>query len=122
MIKLKDLLLNENFRNGDGWFVHEGTGHITTVFENGKRLSLELTFRNKVRDEKQLWREQAARKWVTTAREIHNNPELNEIGNTIQKSWEECFKEALGDDRLKPYIKEMDRTPVFDPVNFTPKV
>ena len=120
MIKLKDLL-SESFRNGDGWFVHEGTQHISAVFENGKQIAFELTFRNKVGEQKHKWREQAASKWSSVAREIHNRPELNEIGNKLQKSWEECFQEALGDDRLKPYIREMDRTPVFDPVNFTPR-
>lgn len=114
--------INESFRDGKGWTVHEGTSHISTIFENGKQLAFELTFRNKIGEEKNKWRQQAASKWSSIAREIYNNPELNEIGNTIQKSWEECFKEALTDERLKPYIKEVDRTPVFDPVNFTPRI
>lgn len=118
MIKLKDLL-NESFKEGKGWVVHEGTGHITTIFENGNKLTFELTFRNKIGEDKHKWRTKAASKWTSIAREIYNNPEINEIGNTIQKTWEQCFQEALGDERLKPFIREMDRTPVFDPVNFS---
>lgn len=114
--------INESFRDGKGWTVHEGTSHISTIFENGKQLAFELTFRNKIGEEKNKWRSQAASKWSAKAREIYNNPELNEIGNPVQKSWEQCFKEALSDESLKPYIKETDRTGVFDPVNFTKSV
>lgn len=114
--------VNETFKTGNGWSVYEGTNYITTIFENGKEISFELTFRNKIREDKDKWRTQAASKWSGIAKEIYNNPELNEIGNPKQKSWEECFSEALIDERMKPFIKETDRTPVFDPVNFTPRV
>lgn len=121
MIKLKDLLnLNECIKQGDGWFVHEGSQSVSAIFENGKQLSFELTFKNKTRDDKDKWRHSAASKWTSLAREIYNNPELNEIGNPQQKTWEECFIEALNDVAMKPFIKQME--PVFDPVNFTPRV
>jgi hypothetical protein len=84
-------------------------------------MAFELTFRNKVGEEKDKWRKQAASKWAAVARELYE-PELNEIGNPIIKSWEECFIEALSDERLKPYIKLTDRTAVFDCVNFTPRI
>jgi hypothetical protein len=112
MIKLKNLL-QESFKEGNGWFVHEGTGHITTTFENGKQLKFELTFRNKIGEDKNKWRTQAMSKWSSIAREIYNNPEINEIGNPLQKSWEQCFEEALKDERMKPFIREMDRSSVF---------
>ena len=121
MIKLKDLI-KETFKSGDGWQVYEGTNYITTIFENGKQLSFELTFRNKMGEEKDKWRTQAASKWASIAREKFRNPELNEIGNPKLKSWEECFMEALQDEVMKSYIKEMDKTPIFDPVNFTPRI
>lgn len=131
-IKLEDFLnkpnlktqqvFSESFKQGKGWQVYEGTSHISTIFENGRQIAFELTFRNKKGDEKDKWRKQAAGKWATIAREIFNNPELNEIGNPKLKSWEECFQEALMDERMKPFIRESDRTPVFDPVNFTPRV
>lgn len=111
--------VNESFNQGDGWFVHEGSQSISTIFENGRQISFELTFKNKRGEEKNKWRSQAASKWKTVAREIHNNPDLNEIGNPQQKSWEHCFQEALNDERVKPFIKEM--ASIYDPVNFTPR-
>lgn len=122
MIKLKDLLTEDAFRTGKGWIIHEGTQTISTIFENGKQISFELTFRDKLGEEKNKWRTQAASRWSALARKIHNSPEINEIGNPVNKSWEECFTEALNDERMKPYIKETDRTPCFDPVNFTPRI
>lgn len=121
MIKLKNLI-NESFRKGDGWTVYEGTNKISVIFEDGKQMSFDLTFRNKLREDKDKWRTSAASKWTSLAREIYNNPDLNEIGNPKLKSWEQCFQEALNDEKMKPFIKEVDRTPVFDPVNFTPRL
>lgn len=112
--------VNESFRQGDGWFVHEGSQSISAIFEDGKQLSFELTFRNKKGGDKDKWRTQAASKWTSKAREIRNNPELNEIGNPKVKSWEECFQEALKDEIMKPFVKET--TSVYDPVNFTPRI
>jgi hypothetical protein len=112
--------VNESFRQGNGWFVHEGSQSVSAIFENGKQLSFELTFRNKKGGDKDKWRTQAASKWTSLAREIYNNPELNEIGNPKQKTWEQCFIEALNDETMKPFVKEM--TAIYDPVNFTPMV
>jgi len=112
MIKLKNLL-NETFHKGDGWFVHEGSQTISTTFENGKQLSFELTFRNKKGEAKNKWRQQAASKWKAIANEIYRNPDLNEIGNPILKSWCDCFLSALEREEMKPFIKPTDRSPVF---------
>ncbi len=113
MIKLSNLL-NESFRIGNGWFVHEGSQSISTIFDDGRQMSFELTFRDKKRDDKNKWRSQAAGKWLSIAREIYNNPELTEIGNPIQKTWFECFTEALKDERMKPFVKPSDRSSVFN--------
>lgn len=112
MIKLKQLL-PEYFREGKGWVVHEGTSHISTIFENGNQIAFELTFRNKKGEDKNKWRQQAASKWVAVATKIHKNPELNEIGNPILKNWDECFITALKSEEMIPYIKPTDRSPVF---------
>jgi hypothetical protein len=112
--------LNETFKQGKGWFVHEGSQSISVIFESGQQLSFELTFKNKTGEDKNKWRHQAASNWASLAGKLYNNPELNEIGNPIQKSWEECFMEALSDTSMKPFIKHME--PVFDPVNFTPRI
>ena len=114
--------INESFREGNGWMVHEGTNIISAIFEDGKKLSFELTFRNKTGDDKNSWRTKSASKWVTLAREIYNSPEINEIGNTKQKTWYECFNEVLQNEELKQFIKDPNKTPVFDPVNFTPRI
>jgi hypothetical protein len=112
--------VNECFKQGTGWFVHEGSQSISTIFESGKQLSFELSFGNKRGADKDKVRHQAASKWTSLAREIYNNPELNEVGNPKQKTWEECFIEALNDDVMKPFIREM--APIYDPVNFTPRI
>lgn len=112
MIRLK-YLIPESFRKGKGWMVHEGTSTISTIFENGQKISFELIFRNKKGEEKNKWRSQASGKWIAIAKEIYNNPELNEVGDPKQKSWEECFHEALSDEKMKLYIKPENYNPVF---------
>ena len=65
-----------------------------------------------------------ARSWMTAAKEIHNNIELNEVGNPIPVSWKHAFKEALNDPRVKSYLGEVGEkeiSPIADPVNFTPR-
>ncbi len=56
-----------------------------------------------------------ARSWMTKAKEIYNNPDINEAGNPIHKSWYDCFKETLNDEKIKSYISD----PCIDGVNFT---
>lgn len=113
MIKLKKIIKESFFKQGRTWFMHEGLKDISVIFENGKKLTFELTFRDKMGENKNKWKNQAVNMWSKIAREIYKNPELNEYGNTKDKSWEECFSEALKDVRMKPYIKPLDRTPVF---------
>ena len=57
-----------------------------------------------------------ARKWMFEAKRIHNNPEINEIGNPIVKTWQETFRNAL--ESIKPFISECGETEI-DPINFT---
>ena len=66
-----------------------------------------------------------ARSWMSEAKRIHDNPELNEVGNTIPISWKQSFKEALNSPKVKNYIAETgakDIAPVCDPENFTPRI
>lgn len=105
MIKLKHLL--ESFKSGDGWFIHEGTNSVSVVFEDGKKLSFDVNFGGKTMNDRDKLRSKAASTWSSLARESYNNPELNEIGNPIQKSWLECFQEALSHEKMKPFhVKE----------------
>lgn len=59
--------------------------------------------------------------WMSAAKKIHNNPELNEAGNPLQKSWKESFMEALDDPKVKSYLKNHGEVSM-DPVNFTPRI
>ena len=66
-----------------------------------------------------------ARSWMGAAKEIHNNPDLNEVGNPIQKTWKQSFKEALNDPKVKSYVAEVGEkriAPMIDPVNFTLRI
>jgi len=57
-----------------------------------------------------------AGKWMSESKRIHNNPELNEVGNPTVKTWQETFKNAL--ESIKPFISEYGETEI-DPINFT---
>jgi len=66
-----------------------------------------------------------ARSWMTKAKEIHNNTDLNEVGNPIPVSWKQAFKEALNDPKVKGLVaetSEKELSPIADPVNFTPRI
>ncbi len=66
-----------------------------------------------------------ARSWMSKAKEIHNNTELNEVGNPISVSWKHAFKEALSDPKVQGLVaevKEKELSPISDPVNFTPRI
>jgi hypothetical protein len=60
--------------------------------------------------------------WISEAKKIYNNPELNEVGNPIQKSWSQCFKEALQSSKVAPFIEGFEEgrwpAPIVNPVNF----
>ena len=71
--------------------------------------------------------------WITAARRLYNNPEINEVGNSIQMSWNEAFSKALQDPKIKPFIAETGESPIkqtqkndtsaiSDPINFTPRL
>lgn len=64
-----------------------------------------------------------ARTWMTSAKDIHNNAGLNEVGNPINISWKQAFKEALNDPKVKSHIAEVGDEPIkplVDHMNFTP--
>ncbi len=60
--------------------------------------------------------------WVSEAKKIYNNPELNEVGNPIQKSWHQCFKEALQSPKVSPFVEGIEEgkwpAPIVNPANF----
>jgi hypothetical protein len=74
-----------------------------------------------------------AKSWISAAKKIHNNPEINEVGNKILVTWSESFKRALETPKIKPFIynwSECQIKPthskltsvISDPVNFTPRI
>jgi hypothetical protein len=120
--------LQSDFREGiteDYHFHHkdyrmyEGNNSIVTIFEDNSRLKFEVHFRNQRGPDKERWRQRAMSKWKSIANELHRDVTLSDALNPIQKSWKECFKEALKDPRLKEFIRHNPHHRVFDPVNFT---
>jgi hypothetical protein len=63
-----------------------------------------------------------ARSWMSAAKKIHNDPELNEVGNPIPVSWKQAFREALKDPKVKAHLADCGEGPMADPVNFTPRI
>ena len=59
---------------------------------------------------------------MSAAKKIHNNPDLNEVGNLIPITWKQAFLEAINDAKIKKFISgygEEKITPLLDPVSFT---
>jgi hypothetical protein len=66
-----------------------------------------------------------ARSWMSAAKKIHNNPDINEAGNPVPITWKQAFREAMKDSKLKAHLAEcgeQEIAPVADPVNFTPRI
>ncbi len=99
--------------------LYEGNRHIIASFNDGSRLKFEVHFRNNHGEDREKWRHKAFTKWKSLASKIHGNEELTEVGNPVERSWKECFKEALKDPEMKEYIRTKKHQAVFDPVNFT---
>ncbi len=108
--------------------LYEGSNHITALFEDGSRLAFEVHYRNKHGEDKEKWRHRAFSKWKSLASKIHNDVQLSEAGNPMEKSWKECFEEALKHPDLQEFIRnnshqkifgEDNPSPIYDPVNFT---
>ena len=62
-----------------------------------------------------------AHSWMSEAKKIHNNPEINEVGNPIPISWKECFLEVLENPKVKAHLADCGDEAIADPVNFTPR-
>jgi hypothetical protein len=66
--------------------------------------------------------DKVARSWMTAAKGHFKNAEINEVGNTIARTWKECFREAMNDPKVKAHLAdsgEQEIAPMADPVNFT---
>ena len=121
--------------------LYEGDRNITAKFNDGSQLRFEVHFRNNHGPDRSKHRRKAFTKWKSLAGKIHNNVELNEVGNEISKTWYQAFSEALKHPELQEFIrhsphhklyptedkgypKEVQGKPqaCIDPVNFTPRI
>jgi hypothetical protein len=94
--------------------LYEGDTHITAIFEDNSRLSFEVHYHNNHGEDKIKWRKKAFTIWKSVANELHGDVQLSEVGNPIQKSWKNCFKEALKHPKLQEYIRQSYHRRVFD--------
>jgi hypothetical protein len=139
---------------GDGWFVHRESNNWDTKLSGASVyitegephkywMRIKTHGLRKPNDTNESYRQRinkhsdkVARAWMTAAKKLHNNPEINEVGNEIQMTWKEAFKLALESAKVKPFIAEygerqinptkraLDRVspPISDPINFTPRL
>jgi hypothetical protein len=118
--------------------LYEGNRHIVVAFDDNTRLKFEVHFRNARGVDKEKWRRKAMSTWKSCANELHRDVPLSDALNPIQKSWKECFKEAMKNPKMKPYIRVHHHHKIFDdkgypaavqgkpqavvdPVNLTPR-
>lgn len=77
------------------------------------------SYRQRVRE----YSGKVSRAWTTAAKRIHNDPHINEVGNEVPITWNQAFKEAIEDPKVKPFIENWGTEKIgVDPVNFTPRV
>jgi hypothetical protein len=92
----------------------EGNDHIVAIFEDNSRLVFEVHYHDKHGEDRDKWRRQAFSKWKSVANELHRDVQLTEVGNPVEKTWKECFQEALKHPKLKDYIRKPHHQKVFD--------
>ena len=125
---------------GDGWFLYkeandwqqkQAAASITITEGKPHKFKIKIKTKGlkKVKDTNAMLYERVrkhtdkvAKAWIGTAKKIKSNPHLNEIGNPVEPTWEQCFREALNDPKVKPYIESSEEASLADPVNFTPRV
>lgn len=108
--------LNEDYHiHHNEYRLYEGNNKIMVLFDDNSRLSFEIHYREKRGIDKEDWRHKAMTTWKSLASKLHGNVELSDAYNPIQKSWKECFEEALKDPKLKEFIRDNHHQRVFDP-------
>jgi hypothetical protein len=63
-----------------------------------------------------------AKSWMSEAKKLYKNVEINEAGNPVPITWKQAFREAMQDDKVKEWMAEcgeQEIAPLADPVNFT---
>lgn len=106
--------LNEDYHHlHKEYRLYEGNKHIVAAFDDGSRLSFEVHFRNNHGEDRDKWRRKAFTTWKSCANELHSDVELTEVGNPVEKSWKECFKEALKHPKMKEFIRSNHHQKIF---------
>ena len=108
-------IINESFHHlHKEYRMYEGHNHITTMFDDNSKLQFEVHYKNTHGIDKEKRRRKAFSKWKSLASKLHNDTQLSEVGNPIEKSWKECFQEALEDPELQEYIRKKHHVGVFE--------
>lgn len=122
-------IINEDYHHLHKEFrLYEGSNHIVAVFEDNSRLMFEVHYHNNHGEDKEKHRRKAFTKWKSLASKIHGDIQLNEVGNPVEKSWKQSFKEAMEHPELQEYMRKPHHRKIYgsnagiDPVNFTPRV
>lgn len=106
--------INENFHHHHrDYRLYEGNNRIIAIFEDNSRLQFEVHFRNTHGEDKEKWRRKAFSKWKSLAHKLYNDKELTEQGNEVVKSWKECFKSAMNDPEMIPFIRNNHHQKIF---------
>lgn len=130
----------EGITEGNGWFCYKesnnwdskksgATVYITEGEPKKYWMKIKTHWLRKPNDTNESYRKRVrnhvgkvTRAWVTAAKRLHNNPELNEVGNPIQITWDTAFKKALDDSKVRPFLADCGESAIADPVNFTPRL
>jgi hypothetical protein len=94
--------------------LYEGHKKIVAIFEDNSKLFFEVHYHDNRGPDKEKWRRKAFTTWKSVANEIHGDVQLSEVGNPIQKTWKQSFKEALNHPKLQPYMRKAHHKKVFD--------
>ncbi len=97
-----------------GYRLYEGHNHIIAIFDDNTRLMFEVHYHENRGEDKIKHRAKAASKWKTLATKLHNDIQLNKVGNKITKSWKECFQSALNAPEMKEFIRQPHHKRIFD--------
>jgi hypothetical protein len=135
-----DLIPWDGVTEGKGWFLYCGSNNhntgnsIATVYlteGEPKRLWIKLKTKNlrrpKDTNESSSHRsyeltKKLGKAWCSEAKRLFKQPKaIDRVGNPLNRTWEEAFKEALQSPRLRSVVEAHGETKAsVDPVNFTP--
>jgi hypothetical protein len=102
--------------------LYEGNKKIIAIFEDNSRLKFEVHFRDNHGEDKEKHRKKALTTWKSLANKIHSDVKLSDAMNPIQRSWKECFAEALKDPKMKDFVRTHKYQRIFPDKGYPPSV